>query len=183
MLVVVGGHSRKIGKTSVVAAIIRETRDLDWTAVKITRHGHGEPSLTEEINPAATGDSARYLTAGARRSYLLRAGEGRLADALPTLREVLQSSRNAILESNSVLEFFRPDLFLVVLDYAVPDFKESTRRFVGRADAFALLNGGLAPPAWAGLVPFDTRPVFRVQPPEYVRPELIGLVRTAYVAY
>lgn len=179
MLVVVGGHSRKIGKTSVVAAIIRETRELDWTAVKITQHGPGEPSLTEDTDPATSGDSARYLAAGARRSYLLRTGDGRLADALPALREILQSSRNAILESNSILEFIRPDLLLVVLDFAVPDFKESTSRFASAADAFVLLNGDLGPPAWAGLISFDTRPVFRVQPPEYVRPELIDLVRTA----
>ena len=32
MLVVVGGHSRNIGKTSVVAGLIRKLRDRRWTA-------------------------------------------------------------------------------------------------------------------------------------------------------
>src|SRR3954470_7194979 len=41
MLVVVGGHSRNIGKTSVVAGLIRKLRDRKWTAVKITQYGHG----------------------------------------------------------------------------------------------------------------------------------------------
>ena len=41
MLVVVGGHSRNIGKTSVVAGLIRKLRDRRWTAVKITQYGHG----------------------------------------------------------------------------------------------------------------------------------------------
>ena len=41
MLVVVGGHSRNIGKTSVVAGLIRRLRDRKWTAVKITQYGHG----------------------------------------------------------------------------------------------------------------------------------------------
>ncbi len=41
MLVVVGGHSRNIGKTSVVAGLIRKLRDLHWTALKITQYGNG----------------------------------------------------------------------------------------------------------------------------------------------
>ena len=44
MLVVVGGHSRNIGKTSVVAGLIRKLRDRKWTALKITQYGNGESS-------------------------------------------------------------------------------------------------------------------------------------------
>ena len=41
MLVAVGGHSREIGKTSVVAGLIRKMRSRKWTAVKITLYGNG----------------------------------------------------------------------------------------------------------------------------------------------
>ena len=41
MLVVVGGHSRNIGKTSVVAGLIRRLRDRKWAALKVTQYGHG----------------------------------------------------------------------------------------------------------------------------------------------
>jgi len=41
MLVVVGGHSRNIGKTSLVAGLIRKLRSHNWTAVKITLYGNG----------------------------------------------------------------------------------------------------------------------------------------------
>ena len=41
MLVVVGGHSRNIGKTSVVAGLIRRLKHLNWTALKITQYGNG----------------------------------------------------------------------------------------------------------------------------------------------
>ena len=37
MLVVVGGHSRNIGKTSVVSGLIRRLREYHWTALKITQ--------------------------------------------------------------------------------------------------------------------------------------------------
>ena len=40
MLVVVGGHSRNLGKTSVTAGLIRKLRDRQWTALKITQYGN-----------------------------------------------------------------------------------------------------------------------------------------------
>lgn len=79
MLVVVGGHSRNIGKTSVVSGLIRKLRSRKWTALKITQYGHGvctskgEPcgcetgtdpehpfALSEEYEPSDT-DSGRFL--------------------------------------------------------------------------------------------------------------------------
>ena len=43
--VVIGGHTRNIGKTSLMSALIREFEPLGWTAVKITQYGHGICSL------------------------------------------------------------------------------------------------------------------------------------------
>ena len=40
-LIVIGGHSRSVGKTSVVAGITSALREFEWTAVKITQYGHG----------------------------------------------------------------------------------------------------------------------------------------------
>lgn len=39
MLLAVVGHSRNIGKTSVVAGLIHRLRDRKWTALKITPAG------------------------------------------------------------------------------------------------------------------------------------------------
>jgi hypothetical protein len=179
VLVTVGGHSRNIGKTSVVAGLIRALPEFRWTAVKITRHEHGKDDyiVTEETDPSGPGDSSRYLAAGAERSFWLRAAAGRLGHALPALREILRGSGHAILESNSILEFVRPDLYLVVLDFSVPDFKESTRCYLDRAGAFVLIDRGGALPPWADSVPFQSRPAFHVAPPAYTRPELIDFVR------
>ena len=87
MLLVVGGHSRNIGKTSVVEGLIRRFRQKKWTALKITQYGHGvcshageacgcetEPehpfALSEEYVAGPT-DSGRFLAAGAERSLWL----------------------------------------------------------------------------------------------------------------
>ena len=40
-LIVVGGHTRGIGKTALVVDIVRATPEAGWTAVKITQYGHG----------------------------------------------------------------------------------------------------------------------------------------------
>ena len=40
-VVVIGGHSRNVGKTSLMAGLIAAMREMNWTAVKITQYGHG----------------------------------------------------------------------------------------------------------------------------------------------
>src|SRR5580698_2068550 len=47
-IVVIGGHSRSVGKTSVVAGLIAALPAYHWTALKITQYGHGVCSLNGE---------------------------------------------------------------------------------------------------------------------------------------
>ena len=157
MLIVVGGHSRKIGKTSLMTRVIEAFPRHDWTAVKISRNRHGGDSrlpflLDEECDPTAIGDAARYLRAGARRSYWLRAADDRLALAAPLVESMRASEANLIVESNRLLDCVSPDLFLVVLDPSTPDFKDSTRRNLGHADALALVERETGVMDWSGVV-------------------------------
>lgn len=192
-VVVVGGHSRSVGKTSVVAGIIAALPEMHWTAFKITQYGHGVCSanggpcdcatddhslaVTEELNRSGESDSSRFLVSGATRSLWVRTRQGMLAEAMPRLRKELADAENAILESNSVIRFLRPDLYLTVLDGANPDFKASAREYLDRADA-VILHDGPTQPAWTkvSLRPVEGRPVFRIHPPPYVTPELIEFV-------
>jgi hypothetical protein len=193
-IVVVGGHSRSVGKTSVVAGLIAALPEMRWTAVKITQYGHGicsangEPcdcatddhawAVTEERNRSGESDTSRFLISGASRSLWVRTRQGMLAEAMPRLRKELASARNAILESNSVIRFLRPDLYLTVLDAANPDFKASAREYLDRADA-VILHDSAMPPAWekVSLKPVAGKPTFHIRPPHYVMPELIEFVR------
>ena len=68
----------------------------------------------------------------------MRTEQGRLAEAMPTIRQKLAESENAILESNSVLKFLKPDIYLTVLDPATADFKKSAQEFMDRADGIIL---------------------------------------------
>ena len=191
-LVVVGGHARNVGKTSVVAGLIAALPEIRWTAVKITQYGHGICSadgaacdcatgdhawaITEEHDRSGESDSSRFLVAGAARSWWERTRQGMLAEAMPALREKL--SGNVIIESNSVMKFLRPDVYLTVLNFGNADFKRSALEFLDRASA-VLLHQGADVPEWDGvsLKLMEGKLVFRIQPPEYVTPEVVEFVR------
>ncbi len=179
MLLVIGGHSRKIGKSSVVAALIRALPEARWTAVKITTHYHGSAdadtpyALVEETVPGP-GDSGRYLQAGAVRSFWLRASQAGLEQAAPILRRIFNEADNVIIESNTVLRFFTPDLFLLVVDPAVEDWKESAADLVDRADALVVVDRG-AGVRVSGRAPGKS--AFVVQPREWISAELAAFVR------
>jgi hypothetical protein len=189
MLVVVGGHSRNIGKTSVVCGIIRALPAANWTAIKITQYGQGVCShegqpcdcadpihpiaISEEHGNAGETDSGRFLVSGARQAYWLRTPAGKLGDAMPRVRRMMESAENLIVESNSLLRFVRPDFCLMVLDGTVKDFKPTSRRFLDRADALvATSDAALAwPDVPASLI--TGKPLFRAFAPRYESAELI----------
>jgi hypothetical protein len=195
-IVVIGGHSRNVGKTSVVAGLIASLPEFAWTAMKITQFGHGVCSVTsepcdctlndaehawsvdEERSTAADTDTSRFKAAGAQRVYWVRTKQGQLALAMPRVREILANARNVIIESNSVMRFVRPELYLPVLDFATEDFKDSAREFLDRADA-VILHANDSDPRWTNisLRLIAGKPVFRITPPEYVTPEITEFVR------
>lgn len=194
-IIIIGGHSRSVGKTSVVAGLIAALPEFHWTALKITQYGHGICSangqacdcatgdhswaITEEKNRAGDSDTSRFLAAGAARVWWVRTEQGRLAEAMPVLREKLAQAENVIVESNSVLKFVRPDLYLTVLDPSTADFKNSAREFLDRASAVILHEANGSSTAWkdVSLKPVSGRPVFRITPPPYVTSEIVGFVR------
>jgi hypothetical protein len=193
--VVIGGHSRSVGKTSVVAGLIAALPEFRWTALKITQYGHGICSangeacdcatsdhswaISEEKNREGDSDTSRFLAAGATRVWWVRTEQGRLAEAMPAVRAKLAEAENIIFESNSVLKFVRPEIYITVLDPGQVDFKNSAREFLDRASAVILHEAKGGPAAWDGvsLKPVVNKPVFRIAPPPYVTPEIIEFVR------
>jgi hypothetical protein len=201
--VVVGGHTRNIGKTTVAAALIHEFEPLGWTAVKITQYGHGicsldgEPCgcaprehafvLNEESDATGSTDTSRLLRAGARRSLWLRVREGQLSTALPLLRKAVARDEWVMFESNSIMEFVEPQIYLAVLEPARTDFKDSSRRFLDRADAFVMVAsraGRLVPTlsgeAWPdiNLRPRAQVPWFFLPRSGFLPPELCRFIRS-----
>jgi len=193
-IVVVGGHTRNIGKTSVVAGLIAALPQRRWTAIKITQFGHGvcsvngEPcdcetadhtiAISEERERASGTDSSRYLAAGAERSFWVRTRQGQLSEAMPRMRAMLAESENAIVESNSVLRFLQPDVSLSLLDPAIQDFKASALRYLDRVDALVVPAGAVFVEGWGGvsLRTIERKRRFAFVPPEYCTAELATFV-------
>ncbi|MGH9527037.1 MAG: hypothetical protein ACRD2F_10205 [Terriglobales bacterium] len=214
--VVVGGQSRNVGKTSAVCSLIAAFPECRWTAVKITQFGHGicsrsghacdcacddaDWALQEQRNRTGPKDTPRFLRAGASRVWWLRCRRGKLAAAMPSLDAALAGDPWVICESNSLVSLRRPDLYLMLLDAGVADWKDSARSLLSRADARLLVdrasipNGtdmpvrplAPQPPAAAGsgqraaippLASAAETPLFPVAPPSFLSAAVVAWVR------
>jgi hypothetical protein len=201
-LVVIGGHSRSVGKTSVVAGLVAALPEFNWTALKITQFGHGICSadgkpcdcatmddhfkaISDEKDMSGESDTSRFLVAGAARSIWVRTRQGMLGEVIPDIQRRIAGAENVIMESNSIMGFLRPDLYLSVLDAEQEDFKVSANEYLDRADAVIVhehQNG--AAPKWKA-VSLDRvagKPKFMIQPPPYITPEIVAFVRERLVA-
>ena len=200
-LVMIGGHSRNIGKSSVVEGLIRALPEFNWTAAKITQFGHGicsmngkacgcavsehQFSITEERHLDTGTDTARFLAAGAQRSLWVRTKQGELLTALPTFQKKIQGDQFVIVESNSLRRFMNPAVYLQVLDVSNPDFKVSAREFFDLSDAYVLVRtGGDQPAVLANSVLLEreiqkNKPCFTVtREHRFISGEIVEFVRS-----
>ena len=202
-VIIVGGHTRSIGKTQLVCDLIAASPEENWIAGKITQYGHGVCAqngencdcapeehvcaISWEKRPSET-DSGRFLAAGARRSFWLRTKQGFLAEGMPLLRKELNDLHDSdqrrpariILESNTLLQFLKPSLYLMVLDASKGDFKDSARLQLDRASAFVLrqplLAGNKADRPGLPLQLMRGKPQFVQREGEAVPPALLNQV-------
>ncbi len=94
------------------------------------------------------------------------------------VHKILAQGENTIVESNSILEVVKPDLFLMLLDFGCEDFKPSSLRFMDRADAFVVIDRGINAPLWDSVAHgmWDEKPQFLIRPPRWVTPQLAEFV-------
>lgn len=174
-LIVVGGHSRGVGKTSTIEQILRARPGERWTAVKISAHRHaradGAAPLVEEARLASPlTQTGRYLAAGASRALLCRTPDARLAETEQLLQGLLAEGARVIVESNRIARLVRPDVLLFLLSPAIDDWKPSSGPCLERADAVVTTPPAVAVAAalaarGAGL---DGRPVFEMDDDRHV---------------
>jgi hypothetical protein len=173
-LIVVGGQCRKVGKTTLIADIIRATPGVRWTAVKITPHAESHCpvngrncncsaaehtfSIRDEFDRSGRTGTSRYLLAGAQTSLWVQTKDDRVRDVLGPLAEALKGAENIVVESDALVKFWRPTVFLMVLDSLMPETKASARDVMPLADAF----------------------VFRSPSPELVNSTVLGETRPGF---
>jgi hypothetical protein len=143
-ILVVGGSHRGVRKTALVCALIAALPEHRRVAVKITSDDHGHPTPVWEETEAGQGtDTARYLAAGAVRAFLIAALDGEIEQRLAELERITGPEHSVIYESNRVVDFVRPDLFVLVDDQAGEEAaKPSFLRIAATADAMVSLGVG-----------------------------------------
>jgi hypothetical protein len=137
-LIIIGGHTRSIGKTQLVCDVIAAFPRVNWIAGKITQYGHGVCAQNGGNCDCAPQEHS---------SVWLRTKQGFLAEGMPLLRKALQDiekdsdprqKKALIVESNSLMQFVKPSLYFAVIDPLKEDFKESAQIALDRANVLVL---------------------------------------------
>lgn len=155
-LLVVGGTGRNVGKTELICRLIAQCtsrREKDIVALKVSAvypdelvfhgsHDHDEPpfQLFEETNRTGTKDTCRMLRAGARRVFYLRCRDNDILPAYHRFRKNLPEATPIICESNSLADFIRPGLLVMVTSPAGTDKARAIRQ-LPRADLVVVSDG------------------------------------------
>jgi hypothetical protein len=164
--------------------LIQAFSEYPWTAIKISSHVHTDSDaedcvFSEEKKPGGISDSSRFLAAGAVRSFWVGVREGRIQEAMPRLWPVLNSPF-VLLESNGILRHVEPDLYIMVVCYAVTEFKDSARETLDKAHAIIAVGGESSSPPWRDLLKEKAAgiPLFPTPDPRIIPPGLLELVRS-----
>ncbi|MDE3150446.1 MAG: hypothetical protein KGL37_13335 [Acidobacteriota bacterium] len=172
--IVVGGGERGVGKTALVCGLIAALPEFRWTAVKISGHDHGKAEPVSEETQAGQGtDTARYLAAGACRSFLMTSGDEELGRALTRFLRNPTLAGHLIFESNRIPRHLRPDLCLAVAGGFESGRKLSFSALLQCADATVEISD-------RDRVLFDARgekPLFHLASFQRISPPMLAWIR------
>lgn len=145
---VVGGHSRSVGKTALVVALVRAVGPRPVATVKVSahRHGGGQFAIEEDDTPSLATSTGRCLAAGAARAFLCRCPDGHLHEVAALVRVLSSGGYDVVVESNRMAPLVPADLTMFVASSETPDWKISSELCLARADALVLAPGSVVSP-------------------------------------
>ncbi len=127
--IIIGGTGRNIGKTTLAEKLIRKfSAQVPVTAVKMSNirrenmdfHGHDVSRFKERIRieqetrTDGNKDSMRFLKAGAEKAWFIQTKDELLKETFGDIEKIIQSAKGGICESNTLQNFFRPGIFIVI---------------------------------------------------------------------
>ncbi|NTW23902.1 MAG: hypothetical protein HGA37_04305 [Lentimicrobium sp.] len=148
-LIIIGGSSRNVGKTSLALRLIEKYADnATITGLKVTSmrpgeesyHGsHNVPtpedySIVEETNIESNKDTARMLKAGAKKVYYIETPDSLLKQALNSLMTMHQNGNPIVCESRSLRSAVIPGLFILLKHYDPNQIKPGFNYYENMAD-------------------------------------------------
>ena len=147
-IIVVGGHSRGVGKTALSVALVRALAPRAVVTVKVSahRHGGGHFAIEEDAETTLATSTGRCLAAGAARAFLCRCPDGHLHEVAALVRLLSSGGYDVVVESNRMAPLVAADLTLFVTSSDTPDWKVSSELCLVRADALVLAPGSVVSP-------------------------------------
>ena len=148
-LILIGGNTRHIGKTTLACGIIKSFSSTDQiTALKITsiykndekHHGEHELrqgkgfSITLEPHSANQKDTSKMLMAGATESYYIQAMDHAVEEAWQAFIKIVPSNQLMVCESRSLRRILQPGLFIYLKSSKVKEEKPYSIWLEGLAD-------------------------------------------------
>ena len=185
-IIIVSGHTRKVGKTTVVAGLIKAFSEYPWIALKVSTHWHSKSSsgeglvIYEEKNVGQESDSSRFLDAGAKRSFWVQIQECRMESMMPQLQPILQSSPFVIIEGNNILKHVSADIHIMVANCNLAEIKESARRLLDQLDILLVINSKSSLFSWKNVLGNSPKGIslFETQDPQILPPAFLSLIRS-----
>lgn len=156
-MLMIGGSGRNVGKTTLICAIIRKfapTTPLIGLKVTSIRHGeedfHGHHDVPlsetfrifEETDKESVKDTAKMLSAGARKVYFIQTPDEQMPLAMDAFFALVGQQSTIVCETRSLRRLIKPGLFILITDPVHTDFKARSAEFESVADL---------------IIPFDTQ--------------------------
>lgn len=145
--IAIGATNRNCGKTTYICGLLSRFKEHKPIAIKIKTvypddskwHGTGTPlvgdfELREENAETGKKDSVRMLQAGAAKVFYLKTKNSFLEVSITEMLKDIPKDQPIIIESNSLLEIFKPALFLMIKSDDKSKFKPSALKFMDQAD-------------------------------------------------
>jgi hypothetical protein len=155
-LLMIGGASRNVGKTSLISNIIKhfaKSQPIIGIKIKTIYEGdnffHGNDfntlkenfTLIEEYDLDGAKDSSGMLKAGAKRAFRLRVYNKYLEQAFKYFIEQIGINSLIVCESNSLRRVIEPDLFLMIKHSQSQNMKPSAIELEKFANKIIHTNG------------------------------------------
>jgi hypothetical protein len=148
-LIIIGGSSRNVGKTTLALRLIEKyalserITGLKVTSIRPgeeTHHGsHETPDLhnfriIEETKNSSSKDTARMLSAGADKVYYIETPDNKIHEAIKMFLATKDTGGPIVCESRSLRNSVIPGLFILLKHYDMHLIKPGFHQFEKMAD-------------------------------------------------
>ncbi len=157
-LLLIGGATRNVGKTTLVSKIIKKfSLKYDIISLKIKTiykgdnffHGNDKNPLKEEenyrifeeLNKAGDEDTSKMLKSGAKKVYKIKTYSENIMEAFEQVLRKIEDKSILLCESNSLKSVIEPDLFLIIKNKNSKDIKPSAFELQKYADEIIYTDG------------------------------------------